>query len=63
LDEDGHEVQVRSAARRGLDGKPVLSPGYIQFLFVRKQGGRLDGRVRSDIAHNKFVPDDEGVAV
>ena len=50
-------------ARKGPDGKPILTDEYKQFLHVRKNGGRLDGKVRFDIATDNFTPGDTGIAV
>ena len=50
-------------AKKGPDGKPILTDEYKQFLHVRKNGGRLDGKVRFDIATDNFTPGDTGIAV
>ena len=50
-------------AKKGPDGKPILTDEYKKFLHERKNGGRLDGKVRFDIATDNFTPGDAGIAV
>ena len=50
-------------AKKDPDGKPILTDEYKKFLHERKNGGRLDGKVRFDIATDNFTPGDTGIAV
>lgn len=55
------QTDAEDDALTGADGRPQKTPEYLHWMAARKQGGRIDSKVRNDMSAGQFVADDPGI--